>query len=847
MSTRLPTAHAASTDAASDPDELDALVRHDRNLYEAAVDRTRALREEHRMVLHSPARRRIAGALRSAVLALRTMVHPLDAAAGLGVRAAAWRPLARLRAGIGRFAVRTSPLRAISPVTAASEVETPRWLGPVVIAGQTRDALFCHAPAEVGWHVQPARRGRFVVDCALSPAVWRSHPADVTFTVEVRSVDAGTVASRTCTVRPGTRWADHRWRRLAIAMPDGDTIAITVRTHPARGSGNAWAWALLGDPRLEWPRPRRELLRSLWRALRVLGWRGAASRALRYQPLETEQSRYLTWCDANAPGREALAALRAKAATLARQPLISVITPVWNTDPRLLTACYESIRAQVYPRWEWCIADDASTREETRAVLAEIACDPRVRITRLTANGHICRASNEALALASGEYVAFLDHDDELAPDALAEMALAIDAHPEVDFLYSDEDKLDLAGQRCDPFFKPDWSPEFFRTCMYTCHLMVLRRTLVEQIGGFRPGFEGAQDYDLALRAIERTTAIRHVAKILYHWRKLPESTASSAGAKPWALAAGRRAVEDHASRLPYRATVRDGAVPGLHRVQYAIAGRPRVTILIPTDGRIRDVGGRRLDLVANAVRSIVERTTYSAYDLLVADNGRLSAEAERLLAGVPHTRLHYTVDGAFNFAHKLNFCAAHADCEHVVVFNDDLEVVSPEWLEAMLEFSQQADVGVVGAKLFYPDGRLQHAGMVLGVCGVAAHAWHGFPGDTPGYASSAIGVRNYSAVTGACLMTRREVFRTVGGFNEDLAIDFNDVDYCLRVREQGLRIVFTPYATLVHHESGTLGPRTQDVGERRYMMERWGHVLARDPYYNENLTREFPDFRLRT
>ena len=560
-----------------------------------------------------------------------------------------------------------------------------------------------------------------------------------------------------------------------------------------------------------------------------------------------EVERYERWVTANTPAPADLDRMARDAAALPFQPLISVLTPVYNTEPRWLRACIESVRRQAYPRWELCLCDDASTRPETRAVLREYESDPRIKVTYLEKNARISEATNAALALASGDFVALLDHDDELTPDALFHVATYLGEHRGADMVYSDEDKLDLAGRRCDPYFKPDWSPEHFLTCMYTCHLMVVRRSVLQAVGGFRRGYEGSQDYDLVLRLMEATDRIHHIPRILYHWRKLPESTASAGQAKPWALDSGRAAVEDYVKRNAIDAEVLPGVAGGLFRVRRAIAGTPLVSLVIPTAGRLRQDGQRQTDLVAACVRSVIQKTRYPHYELiLVADRAGLQPTTVKALQGSRHRVVTDDAAGPFNFSRKINIGVAHAEGAHVVLFNDDLEVMAPEWLSAMLEYSQQPAIGAVGAKLLYPDGRLQHVGMILGVAGIAAHAWHQHPGSSPGYASGAVSVRNVSAVTAACLMSRRDVFLEVGGFDERFRVDFNDVDYCLRVRQAGYRIVFTPYAQLYHHESASFGPRVQDDAGAAEMRRRWGAVLDADPYYNPNLTRDYPDYRIR-
>jgi GT2 family glycosyltransferase len=381
---------------------------------------------------------------------------------------------------------------------------------------------------------------------------------------------------------------------------------------------------------------------------------------------------------------------------------------------------------------------------------------------------------------------------------------------------------------------------------MYTCHAMIVRRQLITEVGGFRTGYEGAQDYDLLLRLMERTERIDHIPRVLYHWRKLPQSTASAGQAKPWALDAGRLAIEDYVRRNRIEADVLPGTVPSLYRVRRRIRGRPLVSLIIPTAARLQDVNGTPVDLLANAIRSVVQKTAYDAYEfIIVADAAGVPATTTRALEGTRHTVLSFSRLGLFNFSAKINAGVSASSGEQVLLFNDDLEAISPEWLSAMLEYSQEPAIGAVGAKLLYPDGRLQHIGMVLGVAGLAAHAFHQYPGVSPGYSGSAIMTRNYSAVTAACLMTRRAVFDEVGGFDERFPIDFNDVDYCLRLRRAGYRVVFTPWAQLYHHESASFGVRRQDLAGLAEMRRRWADAIDRDPYYNPNLTRDFPDYRL--
>jgi GT2 family glycosyltransferase len=335
------------------------------------------------------------------------------------------------------------------------------------------------------------------------------------------------------------------------------------------------------------------------------------------------------------------------------------------------------------------------------------------------------------------------------------------------------------------------------------------------------------------------------VPAILYHWRKAEGSTAASGLAKQWAIDAGERALVDHVMRTGRNAVVVPGPLPGLYRIRHRIARRPLVSIVIPTAGHPREVGGRSVNLLANCLRSIAQKTTYQPIELVIADDGSLCDEAAAFLETVPHRLVHFEYTAPFNYATKLNFAVSHSHGEHVVLLNDDIEVITPEWIEAMLEYSQQDEIGAVGAKLLYPDGRLQHIGVVMGVCGLAAHAFHSHPGSAPGYGGSALIVRNYSAVTAACMMTRRALYDRLGGFDERFGSDFNDTDYCLRLGRDGFRIVFTPHAELYHFESASFGARTWNVADLATMRREWAEVCERDPYYNPNLTRDFTDYRL--
>ena len=535
-------------------------------------------------------------------------------------------------------------------------------------------------------------------------------------------------------------------------------------------------------------------------------------------------------------------------AVLPRTPTISVLVPAFDTPERYLRAALDSVLAQLYPHWELCVADDASALPHVRAVLAEYAArDARVKLALRERNGHIAAASNSALALATGEFVALLDHDDVLARDALFHVALAVNRRPDVDFVYSDEDKIDDDDHRSEPYFKPDWSPDSFLARMYTGHLAVFRRSLVNELGGFREGFEGSQDYDLVLRLTERTERIHHVARVLYHWRIHPESTANSAAPKGYAYEAGRRALEEALARRGEPGRVEQLPQPGSYTVRYALRRADKVSIIVPT----RDHGAD----VERCLASVFAAPSYPDFELLLLDNGSTDpaslATFARWAAAEPRVRV-LRHDVPFNFAAINNHAARHTDGAYLLFLNNDTEVRTPDWLEAMVEQAQRPSIGAVGAKLLYPDGTLQHAGVITGIGGVAGHVHKHADGSAGGYFNIVGTVNNYSALTGACLMLRRDVFERVGGFDEALAVAYNDVDLCLKIAALGLRNVYLPHVVLVHHESKSRGAEEGAAKQARFshergiMQERW-HVQSRnDPHYSPHLTLEAEDFSLR-
>jgi GT2 family glycosyltransferase len=546
---------------------------------------------------------------------------------------------------------------------------------------------------------------------------------------------------------------------------------------------------------------------------------------------------YQLWLERHRLTLRDAAGMRAAIKTFAYTPVISVVTPVYNTDEVWLRKAIESVRAQIYPHWELCLVNDGSTKSPVQVVLDEyVGLEPRVLVKHLPRNQGIAGASNHGLDLATGEFVALLDHDDELPPEALFEIAKLLNGDPGVDLVYTDEDKLNPDGRRVEPFFKPDWSPDLLLSMNYMTHLSVFRRSLLREIGGFRLGLDGSQDYDVLLRFVERTGRIAHIPKILYHWRKIPGSAAATPAATPFAYEAGRQAIDDAVRRRGYEAQV-ENVLRGLYSVRYKLNASPLVSIIVPT----RD----QWLLLQQCLRTIEERTTYGRYEIIVLDNDSREADTLNGLKAVADRWRVYTRPGRFNFSALNNFGATQARGEYLVFLNNDTQVVEPEWLTAMLEHAQRPGIGAVGARLHYPDGRIQHAGLVLGVGGAADHAFKGLRGDALTYFALGDVVRNVSAVTAACMMVPRRAFDQVGGFDERLEVAHNDVDLCLRLRREGYLIVYTPHALLYHHESGTRGGLHPPKDEQ-LLWARWGDlILSGDPYYNPKLTLSRTDWTL--
>lgn len=515
---------------------------------------------------------------------------------------------------------------------------------------------------------------------------------------------------------------------------------------------------------------------------------------------------------------------------------------MYETPLGVLWAMLESVRNQGFADWELCLVDDASASPELRRTLELVAREEsRVRLGCRAENGGIVAASNDALELARGQFVALLDHDDRLHPDALALVDEAIRANPEVDYLYTDEDKIDEAGHHSAPFLKPDWSPERMRTQMYTCHLSVFRRSLLQTIGGFDAEFEGAQDWDLVLRATEQAREVVHVPRVLYHWRSIATSAAAGEDVKPWAFEAGKNAIQAHCERIGIGARVdRDLEDAGVYHLQPELEREPLVSIIIPTRGTVREIRYQQVALVSHCLRRIVEKSTYENYEVVVvADRTTPAATLDelRLICGERLRLVEY--DRPFNFSEKINAGAVHSHGEHLLLLNDDIEVVTPNWIERMVMYSQLPGIGAVGGKLLLEDGRLQHGGVGF-EGGLPGHPYYGWPGDAPGYGNGLKVARNLLAVTGACLMTRRELFDRVGGFATIYPVNYNDVDYCLKLRSEGHRVVYDPDLVMYHFESSSRSPDVQEW-EKGRMLSRWSSHTCPDPYSNPYLVEGMP------
>lgn len=519
-----------------------------------------------------------------------------------------------------------------------------------------------------------------------------------------------------------------------------------------------------------------------------------------------------------------------------KPPIFSVLVPVYHPDPVHLREAISSVWAQTTSEWELILVCDGPQPDEVMAEM--VTDDPRIRVIERPEQGGITAASAAALAAASGEFIALLDNDDALTPEALGACAWEIDRWDDVDVLYTDEDKLDPDGRRRRPFFKPGWSPERLRSQMYVSHLGVYRRTLVEEVGGFRPGYDGSQDHDLALRVTEKARRIVHVPRIFYHWREAETSTAFDPSTKDWAFEAGVRAVQSHLERTEIPATaVRHPRYNGVIRIQpHQDFDFGKVSIIIPTSGSSKLVDGREIDLVDNAIRSIVRRSSYANYEIVVVLDRHGSAEtADRILSVAPGSVRLVQDWRDFNFSSACNLGAGRADGDILLFLNDDTEVITTDWLERLAMHATLPGAGAVGARLNYPDGRIQHGGVQMRYGG-AGHSYRGVDGDHPGYYAELAIVRNTSAVTGACLALTTAHFEEVGGFCNEFPLSYNDVDLCLKLLAKGYRNIMDSDTQLIHYESASRDPVVMPW-EAELVKERWWSFLHHDPYVSSSVS----------
>lgn len=528
---------------------------------------------------------------------------------------------------------------------------------------------------------------------------------------------------------------------------------------------------------------------------------------------------------------------------------LSIVMPVFNPDVSWLIEAIESVQNQTYGNWELCIADDHSTNPEIAPILKEFQKnDERIKVVFRESNGHISAASNSAIDMATGEWIILFDQDDLLPSNALMEVVTVIYRNQNLQMIYSDEDKVDENNQRFNPYFKSDWNPDLFYSHNMFSHLGCYKTTLIRSIGGFRVGYEGAQDYDLALRCIEliAPSQIHHIPKILYHWRSHPASTASGADlAKPYAMLAGEKAINDHLARLKVNASVQ--LTGSGYRITYNILDpRPKASIIIPTRNNFA--------LLKKCIDSIFNKTSYSDYEILIVDNNTDDPKTLKFLkklSGDPRITLIHNSD-PFNYSKLNNMAVKSASGEVLVLMNNDIEVINSEWLSELISHAIRPEIGAVGAKLWYPDNTIQHAGLILGVGGVANSAHHRLGKNQDDYFSKSNLVQSVSAVTAACLAVKKSLYDKARGLDEEnLGIAFNDVDFCLKLLELGYRNIYTPYAELFHHESASRGYDTSPEKQARlgkeeaYMWKRWGDILRNDPAYNPNLSNIKTDFSL--
>lgn len=559
---------------------------------------------------------------------------------------------------------------------------------------------------------------------------------------------------------------------------------------------------------------------------------------------------YGLWVKENSLSDEDIEAAKAEIEAMPHKPVFSILVPIYNTDPEYLLPMIESVQKQIYPYWQLCLVDDCSPKTYLKQILQHEALqDERISIQLNDVNQGISVTTNDALAMATGDYIALLDHDDEISIDALYENAKVINQHPDAGLIYSDEDKMDMQGNRLEPYFKPDYSPDLLQTNNYICHFTVIKKAIADEIGGFREGLDGSQDHDVILRAAYAAERIVHIPKILYHWRKIPGSTAVVYDAKSYAWEAGRKAIEDVLQKHEDGVRVEFGTLKGSYRVHREVKGNPLVSIVVP----FKD----KPELLDSCLNSILNRSSYQNFEIVgVSNNSTEPRTLERMAAfSAADDRVRFVEKNIpFNFSAICNYGVQQARGEYIVLLNNDIEIITSDWIERMLEHAQRDEIGAVGCKLLYPDGRIQHAGVVAGMVGAAGHPHKFFPDHHIGYHGRLHMVYNVSAVTGAMMMVKKSKFDAVGGLDEEkLAVAYNDIDLCLKLLDAGYYNLFTPHAKATHHESVSRGYEDTEEKIQRLMTEQ-GHFLTRwadflshgDPYYNPNLSLKNERFSLK-
>ena len=557
-----------------------------------------------------------------------------------------------------------------------------------------------------------------------------------------------------------------------------------------------------------------------------------------HERFEPEEVPYGPWYRAYIPTEETLETQRKQ--KFDYSPLISIAVPAYQTPVEFLRQMIESLIVQTYSNWELCIVNASPDNEEMQKVLAEYSAgDSRVRFCNLKENLGIAENTNRAFAMAKGEFVGLLDHDDLLAPNALYEIVKILQDHPQADALYTDEDKVTTElDEHFQPHLKPDFNLDLLRSNNYICHFFVVQKSIVEKAGGFRKEFDGAQDYDFIFRCTENAGEVLHVPEILYHWRTHKASTADNPASKMYAFEAGKRAIEAHLERTGTKGEVSHTQDLGFYRVKYPVQGKPLVSVIIPNKDE--------KETLQTCLEMLEKNTGYQNFEIIIVENNSTTDEIFRYYKELSGNRkIHLLRWGKeFNYSAINNFATAHAKGEYLLFLNNDVKSINPDWLEEMLGVCQRPEVGGVGAKLIYPDNTIQHAGCVIGMGGIAGHMFVDMPADRTGYLHKASLLQDMSAVTAACLLMKKEVFEQAGGFTEELAVAFNDVDLCLKVRKNGYLIVYDPYAKLYHMESKTRGAEDSKEKVRRFQTEieymrcHWIDILKNgDPCYNKNLS----------